>query len=64
MAVPVVEVRIVRMLVAHRFVTVPMRMRFGHRSVMGMLVVVIMHMGVFVFERIVAVFVLMSLSKV
>ena len=31
MVVPVVQIRIVRMFVVHRFVAVPMRMRFSHR---------------------------------
>jgi hypothetical protein len=61
--VPVVQVRIVRMLVAHWFVAVPMGMRFGHRTVVHMLVMVVMHVGMFVFERVVGMVMLVPFGE-
>lgn len=60
--VRVVQVRVVQMPVTYRFVAVPMRMRFAHRTVVGMLVVVV-HMSVFV-GRVVEVLVLVPFGKV
>lgn len=61
--VPMVRVRIVGMLMAHRLVTVPMRVRFGHGPIMGMAVMVVMNMRMFVFEDFVGVLVLMSFGQ-
>ena len=44
-----------RMLVAHRFVPVPVGMRLGHRAVMAVGVVFVVDMGVVVLQRLVAV---------
>lgn len=49
---------------AHRFVAVPMRMRFSDRFVVDMPMVVVMGMGMFVFERLMDVFVLVPFGEV
>ncbi|MNT43071.1 hypothetical protein D3C72_1795220 [compost metagenome] len=61
---PMVHVRIMRVLVAHRFVPVPVRMRFGDRAVVGVGVMFVVDMGVFVLQRLVAVFVVVALGQV
>ncbi len=50
MGVPMVQVGIVRMLMAHRLVTVPVGMRPGDFAFVGMFVVFIMNVPVLVFE--------------
>ena len=51
MPVPVVQIRVMRMGVTHRFMPVPVRMRLRNRPVMRMLVMFVVHMAVFVFQR-------------
>ena len=53
MAVPMMQVGVVRMRVAQRRVAMPMRMRFADRPVMGVPVVGVVLMDVLVFERLV-----------
>ena len=62
---PVMKIRIVRMGVDHRLVPVPMRMWLCDRPIMLVLVLVmlIMGMAVFMFERVVLVFMFMPFSK-
>lgn len=66
MSVPVMEVRIVRMGMHHRFVTVPMTVRFAQRVVrkMDVLMVLIMGVQVFVLQRLVPVHVLVAFGQV
>ena len=64
MPVAVVHVGIVRVLVAHRFMPVPVRMRLGHCAVMGMLMVLVMGMGMIVLQSLVIVLVVMPLGQV
>ena len=64
MTVPMMQIRIVRMPMAHRLVAVPRRVRFSDRSVVGMPMVVIMDMSMFVFERLMEVFVLVPFGEV
>ena len=61
---PVVQVRIVDMLVAHRLMAVPVRMWFGDRFVVTMAVMRIMNVGVLVFQRLVDVIMLVLLGQV
>ena len=51
------------MAVPERLVAVPVGMRFGHRAVMAVLVVFVMHMGVVVFESFVIVHMLMAFRE-
>ena len=53
MAVPMMQVGVVRMGMAQRRVAMPMRMRFTDRPVMGVPVVGVVLMAVLVFERLV-----------
>ena len=62
-AVPVMKIRIVGMGVDHRLMPVPMRMRFCDRPIMLVLVMPIMGVAVFVFERVVLVFMFVPFSK-
>ena len=64
MTMPVMQIRVMDMLVPHRLVLVPMRMRFAHGSVVAMLVVLVVDVTVLVFERLVIVFVLVAFRKV
>ena len=61
--VPMVKVRIVRMLVGDGLVPVPMRVRLDDRSVMVMLVMLVMDMRMLVFQRLVDVLVLVSFGE-
>ena len=61
--VPMVEVGIVRVLVPHRLVPVPMRMRFCHRSVMVVLMMAVVDVAVFMLQRLVAMLVVMPLGQ-
>ena len=63
MAVPVMQVRVVRMGVAQRRVAVPMRMRFADRPLVRVPVVCIVSMVVLVFERLVRMLVLMAFGE-
>lgn len=45
---PMMQIRVVRVCVAQGRVTVPVRMRLGHRAVVDMLVVIVMRMAVIV----------------
>jgi hypothetical protein len=47
---PMVKIRIVGMRVPQRLVPVPMRMRLSHRPIVPMLMMLVMHMAVLVFE--------------
>ncbi len=58
-----VQVGIVRVLVAHGLVPVPVRMQTGHRPAMGVLVVLVMGVAMLVLHRFVQVFVVMSLRE-
>jgi hypothetical protein len=60
MFVAMMQVRIMGMGVAQRLMPVPMRMRLRHYSLVRMLVVLIMHVTVLVFQRAVLVFVNMA----
>lgn len=63
MAMPVVQVGIMRMGVTQRRVTVPMRMRFADRPVMGVPVMRVVSMAVLVFERLVRMLVLVAFGE-
>jgi hypothetical protein len=63
MAVPVMQIGVMRVLVPHGLMTVPMRMRFGHRSIM-VLMVSVMHMRVVVFQSLVVVPMVMPFGQV
>jgi hypothetical protein len=63
MAVPVMQVGVMRMGVAQRRVAVPMRMRFADRPVMGVPVMRVVSMAVLVFERLVRMLVLVALGE-
>ena len=60
MLVAMMQVRIMGMGVAQRIMPVPMRMRLRHYALVRMLVVLIMHVTVLVFQRAVLVFVNMA----
>ena len=61
--VPVMQIGVMRVLVPHRLVLMPMRVRFGHRAGMVVLVVIVVDMAVFVRKRFVQMFVLMSFGE-
>ena len=61
--VPMMQIRVMRVLVPHRLVLMPMRVRFGHGAVMFVLVVIVLDMAVFVRKRFVQMFVLMSFGE-
>jgi hypothetical protein len=61
-AVPVVDIWIVRMLVTDRPVPVPVGMGYFHWSIMVMSMVVIMDMSVLVLERLVLMHVIVLLG--
>jgi hypothetical protein len=63
MRVPVVQVGIVDMPMAHRSMPVPMRMRFGHRSFMLVLVMFVVDMAVLMLEGGMSVHVLVALGQ-
>lgn len=50
MWVTVVQVRVVRVTVALRLVLVPVRMRFGHRAFVPVLMVIVMHVTVIMLQ--------------
>jgi hypothetical protein len=54
--VPVMKITIVRMGVDHRLVPVPMRMRLCDQPIMLVLVMFIVGMAMFMFERVMLVF--------
>ena len=62
-AMPVMQVGVMRMGVAQWRVAVPMRMRLADRPVMRVLVVRIVSMAVLVFERLVRMLVLVALGE-
>lgn len=66
MIVPVMQIRVVWVGVAQRLMLVPMRVRFGHRAVMHvpMMLVVRVRVGVFVLELLMFVRVLVPLLQV
>ena len=64
MPVPVMQIGVMWVSVSQRFMTVPVRMRLAVRAIMPMLVVFIMNVSMFVFERIMLVFVLMVFGYV
>ena len=53
-----------RMFVAHRLVAVPVGMRFGHRPIVAMLVVLVVDVSVLVFQRFVLMLMLVPLGEV
>jgi hypothetical protein len=63
MAMPVMQVGVMRMGVAQWRVTVPMRMRFADRPVMPVPVVRVVSMTVLVFERLVRMLVLVAFGE-
>ena len=64
MPVPVMQIRIMRMGMNHPLVTMPMRVRLdGRFFVMAMLMVFVMHVGVFVLQRLVLMFMVMTFGK-
>jgi hypothetical protein len=63
MAVPVMQVRVMRMGVAQWRVAVPMRMRFVDRPVMRVPVMRVVSMAVLVFERLVRMLVLVAFGE-
>jgi hypothetical protein len=64
MAMPVMQVGVMRMRVAQRRVAVRMRMRFADRPIMRVPVVRVVAMAMFVFERLVRMFVLVAFGEV
>ena len=64
MTMPVMQVRVMRMLMPHRFVPVPVGVRLGDRAVVAVVVMFVVNMGVFVLERLVGVFVVVALGQV
>jgi hypothetical protein len=61
--VAVMKIRIVRMGMDHRLMPVPMRMRLRDQPIMLVMVMLIMGMAVFMFERVVLVFMFVPFSK-
>jgi len=61
---PVMQVGIVRVRVGQRLVAMPMRMRLADLPFMPVLMMIVMHMDVLMFERFVAMFVDMALGEV
>jgi hypothetical protein len=64
MAMPMMQIGIVRVTVPQWFVVVPVRMRLAHRPVVPMLMVLVMSVVMFMFERIMLVLVVVALSQV
>lgn len=62
--VPVVQVGIVRVLVPHGLVPMPVRVRLGHRPVMVVLMVLVMGVAVLVLHHVVDMLVLMPPGEV
>ena len=63
MAMPVMQVRVVRMIVPHGQMPVGVGMRLGHRSVMGVLVMFIVIMRVIVLKKLMLMFVFVPLGQ-
>ena len=63
MPVPVVQIGIVRVLVAHRLVAVPMGMWLGIWPIMGVLMMVVVMVGVVMFQRLMQVIVVMPFRQ-
>ena len=63
MAMPVVQVGVMRVGVAQRRVAVPMRMRFADRPIMRVPVVRVVPMAVLVLERLVRMLVLVPFDQ-
>lgn len=63
MRVSVVQIRVMCVFVPKRFVSMPVRMGFGERSFVGMLVMFVMDMRVFVLQNVVEVLVVVALSQ-
>lgn len=63
MTMPMVQVRIMRMFMPHRFVPVPVGMRLGDRAVMAVGVMFVVDMGVVVLQCLVAMFVVVALCE-
>ena len=63
MPVPVVQIGRVRVLVAHRLVVVPMGMRLGIWPIMGVLMMVVVMVGVIMFQRLMQVIVIMPFRQ-
>lgn len=58
-AAGMMEIGIMRVLVPHEFMAMPMRMRLAHRSVMGMLVMAVVRMCAIVFQSLMRVIMIM-----
>ena len=58
------QIGIVRVLVAHRFVPMPMRVRLGHRPIVMVPVMLVMHVSVLVLQSFVLVLVVVPLGEV
>jgi len=60
---PMVQIRVMRVRMAQRGVTVPVRMRLGHRAIVEMLMMIVMRMAMLMAYRLVPVFVLVALRE-
>ena len=63
MPVPVVQIGIVRVLVAHRLVAVPVGMRLGIWPIMGMPMMGVVMVGMIMFQRLMQVIVVMPFRQ-
>ena len=61
---PMVQIRIMRVRMAQGGMTVPVRMRLGHRAIVEMLMMIVMRMAMLVAYRLVPVFVLVAFRQV
>ena len=63
MIVPVMQIRIMRVLVPHWFVPMPVRVRFGNRPIMVMLVMIVVQVDMVVFQNAMAVLMVVPLGQ-
>src|SRR4051812_14336643 len=63
MAVSVMQVGIMDMFVLHRLMPVPVRMWLGYRPIVLVPMVLVMHMAVLVFHRLMSMFMLMAFGQ-
>ena len=61
--VPVMKVRTMRMLVSHRLMPVPMRMWLGDRPIVIMLMMVVVTVGMVMFQQVVRVLMVMPFGQ-
>ena len=64
MPMAVVKVRVVRMLMPHGFMPVPVGVWLGDRPIVTMLMVLVMHVGMVVLQRLVVVFMIVPFRQV